>query len=80
MATKIINNYDNFKTDFKKDTGLEVKDNLELYIQYFNARSNDISSQILRVLTHDLVNEVKQQPDHLVLRMMEALRSNKVIK
>ena len=35
------NNYENFKTDFEKDTKLIYKDNVGLYIQYYNARTSD---------------------------------------
>ncbi len=36
------NRYNEFKQDFKKDTGLDYNaQNLEMYIQYYNARVND---------------------------------------
>ena len=57
--SKISNRFNDLKKDFKTDTGLDFnKDNMELYIQYFNARMTDHSNQVLQTLTNEIVNQV----------------------
>ncbi|MEO6136467.1 MAG: hypothetical protein ABIP35_15010 [Ginsengibacter sp.] len=48
MPTKIEfkNNYEIFFDDFKKDTGLDAKRSIAEYIDYFNARINDMNYQL----------------------------------
>jgi hypothetical protein len=40
------NNFSAYKADFKKDTGKEWKDALLEYITYYNARMNDMNTQV----------------------------------
>ncbi len=43
----IKNNFDAYKSDFKKDTGLDFNPtNMQLYIAYFKARTADTQMQI----------------------------------
>lgn len=51
MAIEIKNNFNSFKTSFKKDTGLEASDNMSLYIQYYQARVTD---ELLQHIFHRL--------------------------
>jgi len=44
---KIENNFEKYKEAFKKDTGLDWKDNLELYIKYYHAVVQDKTFQVL---------------------------------
>lgn len=54
MAYTLKSNYQHYKVDFKKDTGLDPDQNLNLYLNYYQARCSDTSMQ----LTHFLLNEV----------------------
>lgn len=40
------NNFLEFTKEFRTDTGLDYKTNIELYIQYYNARMTDRSFQL----------------------------------
>jgi hypothetical protein len=44
---KIQNNFENYKEAFKKDTGLDWQENLELYIKYYHAVVQDKTYQVL---------------------------------
>jgi len=44
---KIKNNFEEYKEAFKKDTGLDWQENLELYIKYYHAVVQDKTYQIL---------------------------------
>ena len=49
------NRFNEFKDDFRKDTGLaSVEENIDLYIQYVTARFTDQNNRILT----NLANEV----------------------
>ena len=68
MSRTLISNFDHFKNDFKKDTGLNVnKTTMGLYIQYYNARINDWHYQLdfetvsaLLNLPRDIATAIKQ--------------------
>ena len=51
-----------------------------LYIQYFNARCNDISCQVIQGLTHQLLNKLDFLPGQTRLEIAEMIRSHEVIK
>lgn len=58
MATiKIKNNFDTYKADFKKNTGLDWDKNMEQYIAYYNARSADVSAQ-MSLYNHEVLNNL----------------------
>jgi hypothetical protein len=76
----IKNNFSQFKTEFKADTGLDAQGNMELYIQYFNARMNDKTFQINYHLTHLLLNKLDFLPHEFRLEMAEMIRNHEVIK
>ncbi|HOX74675.1 MAG TPA: hypothetical protein PKX27_13500 [Bacteroidales bacterium] len=49
------NRFNEFKTDFLKDTGVKnVEDNLELYTQYVIARFTDHNNRLLSNLTNEI--------------------------
>ncbi|WP_373060520.1 hypothetical protein [Zunongwangia sp. H14] len=56
MSKKITlkSNFSNFKKDFKADTGLDADQNIELYIQYYNARISDYNLQINMEIMNDI--------------------------
>lgn len=56
MALTIKNNFNTFKQDFKKDTGLDPDVNLETYIAYYNARINDYNMQTNAAMLNEIVN------------------------
>lgn len=49
MAIQIQNNFNAFKDDFKRDTGMDVKSNMAEYLQYANFRVND---QLMQISAH----------------------------
>ena len=53
---------------------------MDLYIQYFNARCNDISCQVIQGLTHQLLNKLNFLPGDIRLQMAEMIRDHEVIK
>jgi hypothetical protein len=56
-----INRYNIFKQDFKKDTGLDYNaQNLERYIQYYNARVNDQNSQVCFNMMVRIENKISE--------------------
>lgn len=78
---QIENKFLKLKEEFKSDTGLEFnKENMGLYIQYFNARCNDISCQVIQGLTHQLLNKLNFLPGDIRLQMAEMIREHEVIK
>lgn len=73
----IKNNYETFKTDFKKDTGLDYnKDTVSEYLQYLNFRTSDNQMQILISISNELFN----LPDIIRLRMGEMIASHDTFK
>jgi len=50
------NNFRTFEQDFEKDTGLRMKDNMELYIQYANLRFSDRAFQMTWHMMNELIN------------------------
>ena len=74
---QIKNNYEIFKADFKKDTGLDYnKDTGSEYLQYLNFRLNDHHVQI----NLHLINKIEHLPDIIRLRLGEMLTSHETIK
>lgn len=81
MAIKLENKFLKLEDEFKTDTGLEFnKENMGLYIQYFNARCNDISCQVLQGLTTEVLNKIDHLPGQTRLEIAEMIRSHEVIK
>jgi hypothetical protein len=81
MAITISNKFLSFKTSFKEDTGLDFnKENMSLYIQYFNARCNDISCQVIQGLTHQLINQIDFLPGKMRLEIAQMISSHDTIK
>jgi len=77
MSIKIKNNYKTFKSDFKKDTGLDYgKETVSQYLQYLNFRLND---QQVQMDLH-LINQVDHLPDIIRLRIAEMISSHHTIK
>ena len=56
MAKQIQNNFNAFEQDFRRDTGLEKRGNIEAYINYVNARLNDQNMQLNHFIYSQLVN------------------------
>lgn len=56
MAKTIRNNFNAFEQDFKKDTGLDKRNNIEAYINYVNARLNDQNMQLSHFIYQELSN------------------------
>lgn len=54
------NNFKSFEKDFESDTRLKVKENMELYIQYVNARISDRTNQMTFHLMNELINIPQQ--------------------
>lgn len=46
----VKNNFERYKSDFKSDAKLNADENIELYIQYHNARSSDYNMQLITYL------------------------------
>jgi len=67
MANKIEikNNFNSFKDDFLKDTGLNAKDNIALYTQYVTARFEDKNHQLL----WNILNEIANLPNELAFKL-----------
>lgn len=77
---QIRNKFNEFKSDFLSDTGLKYEDAKELYIHYYNARCNDVTTQIIIGLTNKLFNELDQFPGKLRLQLAEMIRGHEVIR
>ena len=76
-AMTITNNFTGFKEDFKTDTGLEfTKENMLLYIQYYNARVNDLNYQYNKESKYKL----SQLPNEIRNEISDLLRTHEVIK
>ena len=76
MSIKIKNNYETFKSDFKKDTGLDYgKETVSQYLQYLNFRLNDHQVQI----DLHLINQVDRLPETIRLRIAEMISSHDTI-
>ncbi|MGF7074764.1 hypothetical protein [Mucilaginibacter sp. 3215] len=73
----IQNNFNNLKDDFKKDTGKNADDNIELYIAYFNARMTDRIMQTNHIMVNELANGLHILPDAIVRRMAEMITALK---
>jgi arginyl-tRNA synthetase len=76
----IKNNFNLFKKDFQSDTGLKADEQLGLYIQYFNARVNDINAQISAEILNNINVKIDQLPNNIRLSISEMLRTHEVIK
>ncbi len=77
MSIKFKNNYETFKSDFKKDTGLEyAKETVSEYLQCLNFRLNDHQVQ----MDLHLINQVDRLPDIIRLRIAEMISSHDTIK
>jgi hypothetical protein len=77
MSINIKNNYETFKSGFKKDTGLNYsKETVSEYLQYLNFRINDQQTQMVL----HLINQVDHLPNTVQLRISEMVSSNETIK
>lgn len=77
MSINIKNNFETFKADFKKDTGLDFsKDTISIYLQYLNFRLNDHQFQT----TLHLINRIDHLPDTIRLRIAEMISSHETVK
>ena len=56
MSYTIKNNFEGLKKEFQKETGLDPKTNIEVYIQYYQARMIDTQMQIQASILNELVN------------------------
>ena len=54
----IVNRFDVFKQDFRKDTGLDWDSNIQTYINYFNARVQDQIAQAENIYLGDILNDL----------------------
>ena len=65
MSRKLTlkNNFSNFKTDFKKDTGRDASNSMETYINYVNARIADYNLQV----NMEILNDISNLPNTLKL-------------
>jgi len=78
---QIENKFLKLKDEFKNDTGLEFnKENMGIYIQYFNARCNDVTCQVMQGLTHQVLNKIDFLPSQTRLQIAEMIRDHEVIK
>lgn len=77
MAHKIKNNFNNLKSDFKMDTGMDADSNMEVYISYFNARMSDKIMQSNYLILSEMVNKIDQLPGILRMEIAETIRSLK---
>ena len=77
MAYTINNNFKNLKADFMADTGKNADDNIELYIQYFNARMSDKIMQYNHIIATELVNGFAHLPNAMRMEMADMVRSLK---
>ena len=56
MALLSYNRFNDFRNDFIKDTGFQsVEENMDLYIQYVNARFADHNNKILTSLANEIL-------------------------
>lgn len=77
MSIRIQNNYDVFKSDFKKDTGLDYsKDTISEYLQYINFRQTDQQSQ----MNSHQIYQIEQLPDTIRLKIAEMIKSHDTIQ
>lgn len=77
---KIQNNFSKFKADFKSDTGLDADKEIGLYIQYFNARMNDMSYQVIHGVSHLLLNKIDFLPSSIRTQISEMISQHPIIK
>lgn len=82
MSTEIkfLNNYDKFKEDFKKDTGLNASNDVTSYIAYYHARISDMEYQLNFQALNLILNKIDFLPDTIRLRIAEMIREHEVIK
>ncbi|WP_445956413.1 hypothetical protein [Yeosuana sp.] len=77
MSIRTQNNYEAFKSDFKKDTGLDYsKDTISEYLQYINFRQSDHQAQTNLYI----INHINQLPDTIRLKIGEMITSHDTIK
>ncbi|XRE42282.1 hypothetical protein ACIVBQ_000486 [Tenacibaculum discolor] len=67
MSRKIDfkNNFKMFEQDFRNDTGLNMRDNMEAYIQYANFRFSDRTWQMTWHMMNELINLPKDVAFHI---------------
>jgi hypothetical protein len=75
-----INNFSKFYEDFKKDTNLDAKENMELYIQYYNGRMNDMTYQTQYTMLNQLLHKVDILPDRISLSISQMFNENYKVK
>ena len=77
MSIKIKNNYEAFKSDFKKDTSLDYSEKtVSEYLQYLNFRLNDHQMQ----MDLHLINQIDHLPDIIRRRIGEMITSHDTFK
>lgn len=82
MAYTLKSNYQHYKLDFKKDTGLDADQNQELYLSYYQARCSDTSMQLLHFLLNEVANwheskRVQIGGDVILKQILEELKKPK---
>lgn len=65
MPNKIKNNFGNFKDSFKKDTGLDAKENMSEYIAYANFRINDYFMQTNNFRLQEIETRIRFESDNI---------------
>jgi hypothetical protein len=83
MSTQVqqINNFLNYKADFKKDTGHDFnKENMALYISYVSARTADAIYQLNFTIANKVLNDIQQLPSRIRLELADMLRTHETIK
>lgn len=74
---QIKNNFNAFKDDFKKDTGMDAKSNIAEYIQYANFRINDQLIQFSTQYFNSVLNEIGWFPSKISPTIMNVLKEYK---
>jgi hypothetical protein len=55
----VHNRFNEFRDDFRKDTGLSAEENMELYIQYVTARFTDQNHRLLTNMASEIQDLIK---------------------
>lgn len=50
-------NFQKLKVTFKKETGIEAKDDMALYIAYFHAKTSDLQMQLISIIAEGLTKK-----------------------
>ena len=74
---RINNNYESYKSEFKKDTGLEYSNKtISEYLQYLNFRVSDQQNQ----LSHQTYNSIQHIPENVRIQISQMLLTHEKIK